>query len=77
MIKISQVIEQLEKLRAEHGDLRVTKYGFRADVSDVQLPEIGFVQVNNKRENKPMYWSSTRKKGDRFYREKGEKVVQI
>lgn len=53
---ISEYILELEKIRAEHGELRVTKPNGNSEVSNAK-PSVRFVRINKGRQRRIEYWS--------------------
>ena len=64
--RISDLISQLEKLKAEHGDLVITHNYLRGGVSDVDLTEfkVAYIRPKEKRERILAYRIGTHQVGD-------------
>lgn len=65
MIRISEIINELEKILKEHGDLRATHWGYTGGVIDYYLPvvkEIGELRGREKNYNYTHDWQSDKRK---------------
>lgn len=57
-MKVSEYIQQLEALRAEHGDLDVEAYFQNGDRVPARPPSVKHVKILKGRERKPVFWYS-------------------
>jgi hypothetical protein len=73
MMKISEYIQLLQAMQAEHGDLQVDCYGNRGR-TEAGPPEIAYRKVLSKRESRPDFWNDWYT-GDQG--KKGEKVCRL
>ena len=64
--RISDLISHLEKLKAEHGDLVITRNYLRGGVSDVDLTEfkVAYIRPKEKREKILAYRIGIHQVGD-------------
>ena len=64
--RISDLISQLEKLKAEHGDLVITHNYLRGGVKDIDLTEVkvAYIRPKEKRERILAYRIGTHQVGD-------------
>lgn len=71
-MKISEYIEQLERLKELHGDLRVYKMTFNGFEEVKYVPDVAHAKILSKREFKGKKWDTYMDES-----EKGEKVIHI
>lgn len=72
-MKVSEYIEQLERLKELHGDLRVYKYKSASGFDEVtMIPEVGHVKILNGSEFMGKKWNDSMDES-----EKGEKVIHL
>jgi hypothetical protein len=74
-MNITNYIEKLEALRAEHGDIEVETYGVRGDRVTVADPILAFRKTLGSHQRTPAFWSRYDPPETRG--EKGEKVVRL
>lgn len=56
-VKISELIEKLQNLEAEHGDLQVDTWNVDRDRVSQRNPQIAYRKILTGRQSKPSFWS--------------------
>ncbi|MCK0507971.1 hypothetical protein [Aromatoleum anaerobium] len=74
-MKISEMIECLERIKSEHGDLEVETYKFDGSRVAMNAPKIDYRAILKGRERRPQFASSYY--GDDRKERFGEKVCRL
>lgn len=73
-MKITELINSLQQLLDEHGDLEICTFSYNGGRANIHTPSIAYKKILNKRESMEKFWYDG---GKGTLEQKGEKVVRL